>query len=634
MANELSPDSQIHCRTNHVNPARDVFSVDVILESYFQPLAPAFDQPCSSGSALLFQSLSGPRVSTPTKLCLKLLLPARSGYVSRSDMLQFRMTSSSLKPLIFSFLGPRQQVKSVPLVAPESLQPEALFDLALGILIPLNQTNSDDSLQLLLQSLESELEHRLAIPWLLPDPIAYQRVALLGGLPETHSLASVQAMGIGLIILDQPGNCFEDPSGPLAHLREEFVPFDMNEDGHVAQRLVDALRDKSIAGIHTRYDIHHANVAEASKLLGLPGSPPESYRIATDKYAARMMELDQNSAFCATDPGELRNKIAAMELHYPLVVKPTSGRNSWSVLRVDSEVELLEAARLAYSRVICIRNGQPVHPKIMVEPYIDGPEFDVNLVLWNGELLSFEVSDNFPCAGDLFDGQSAGFTHTSHAKDFQETLFVFPSALVAEEQRVLADSLHKSVLRLGFRCGVFHVEARLCDSQMEYRVQDSTYDLHMRRDASTHNGARTFLIEVNPRPPGYGAACATAWTFGIDYWALHVLRCIGDEKRFRAFSKPIVRDLSHAMALTYIMPNKGGVLKSCDSAVELAARRPDLMSAVPFVAHSIRQGEYVRPPDAPDFQYLSKLLVESHKGRLHLLELVRDIRGQWRFDID
>lgn len=36
----------------------------------------------------------------------------------------------------------------------------------------------------------------------------------------------------------------------------------------------------------------------------------------------------------------------------------------------------------------------------MIEPYIDGPEVDANLVLLDGEVIFFEVTDDFPKPGD------------------------------------------------------------------------------------------------------------------------------------------------------------------------------------------------------------------------------------------
>jgi hypothetical protein len=37
---------------------------------------------------------------------------------------------------------------------------------------------------------------------------------------------------------------------------------------------------------------------------------------------------------------------------------------------------------------------------ILIEPYINGPEVDVKIGLWDGELAWAEVCDDFPYAGD------------------------------------------------------------------------------------------------------------------------------------------------------------------------------------------------------------------------------------------
>lgn len=59
-----------------------------------------------------------------------------------------------------------------------------------------------------------------------------------------------------------------------------------------------------------------------------------------------------------------------------------------------------------------------------METYVDGPEADANFLLWDGEIQSFEVVDNFPCSADL-PGSSFSIAN------FQELEMLYPSNLVA-----------------------------------------------------------------------------------------------------------------------------------------------------------------------------------------------------------
>ncbi|RMD41939.1 hypothetical protein DV735_g3158, partial [Chaetothyriales sp. CBS 134920] len=617
------------CSVNAQDDDLQVFTVDLIIRGY-KPRAGSVATETENACRLLESTLLVERGGNLPVTAVKLLLPSKDGYVSRSDMVAFRLRGLAVD--IHSFLTPRQFVKAV---GSDGLTPNAATQDAIGALISKDSFRSSEDALIHLKQLELELKRRLALPWLLPDPIPYKRVALVGGLEEPESLASVKAMGIGLLILDQPGNIFEDDEGRFAHLREEFIPFNMSPDKHAPQRIVDAVRDKNIDGIHTRYDIHHTNVAKANRILGLPTSDPEAYAIATNKFAARSLEPDKNGAFRVKDVEELKARLSTLSLEYPLIVKPTTGRNSWGVLRCDNEEELIEAAGVAHGRVIGLtEDGDEIHSEVMIEPYVDGPEFDVDVVLWDGKLLFYEVSDNFPCAGDIpSDPNSTQQKEETH-RDFQETLFVYPSILVEDEQQILVKSLHETVLRLGLRSGVFHIEARVKNSKMEYSVRDGWLDLHLKESLTGQESPSCFLIETNARPPGYLSLLRAGWQYGLDYWALHVLRCLNDEKRFLAFAVPRPRDPEHVCALHFILPENGGILKSPDPGPELAKRDPELMKSIPLYYNEFEIGQYVPPSVSTNFLFMTRMAVESRKGRDGLLRIIRNIKEEWTFVIE
>jgi len=59
--------------------------------------------------------------------------------------------------------------------------------------------------------------------------------------------------------------------------------------------------------------------------------------------------------------------------------------------------ELVEAVRRAAERHT---DAVTTTSAVVVEPYVDGPEMDANIILMNGEVLFFDVSDDFPSKGD------------------------------------------------------------------------------------------------------------------------------------------------------------------------------------------------------------------------------------------
>lgn len=563
------------------------------------------------------------------RLGIKIILPACEGYVSRSDMIEFRFFGCKSVELASGFVAPRQRVPAFKVEKEESpvCQLQAIFNSAVGAILvdPAQEVHIEHALE----NLELEITNRLSIQWLLPDPIPYKRVAIVGCLFENLSYETIKAMGIGLVVLDQPGHYLEDPSGPWAYLREAFCPIDLNPDAALPERIVDALQGQHIDGLHTRFDIFHAKVALAANLLGLPASPPSAFAIATDKYVARMLEADHNSALCVTDAEELQQRLRStknpLKVDYPVVIKPCTGRTSWCVVRADTEAEMLAAVAKARSRVIGYEAGKPIQSLVMVEPYIDGPEIDVNMALWDGEVLFSDVSDNFPVAGDM--------STPSNHNDFQETMFVYPSILPQSEQELAVSCLRDSILRMGFRTGLFHTEARIRNSSMAYTDRSGITDLESTASPPSTKPS-IFMLEVNPRPAGYYGLQALTWTYGVDYYAMHVLRCIEDERRFRALAVPFANGPQHSSALVLIMPEKGGILTSPDPTEELRRSRPDLMECIPLYNNIFSRGQYVTPPDAVNMTYMATVVVNTRKGRKDLLKKTEQIRKEWHVTIE
>ena len=565
----------------------------------------------------------------PDCMGIKVILPACDGHVSRSDMIELRFFGCELVQLACGFVAPRQYVSAFKYEKEQSpaSQLQSVLDSAIGAI--LLKPSSERLVEHALEELELEVKNRLSLQWLLPEPISYKRVAIVGCLPENMSYEGIKAMGIGLVVLDQPGHYLEDPDGPLAYLREAFCPIDLNPDAGLTQRIVDALKGQHVDGLSTRFDVFHTKVAKAAEAMGLPASPPSAYAIATDKYAARALEPDSNSAVCVTSGEEWRQRIHSREhrLHveYPLVGKPCTGRTSLCVTRTETEADTILAIDKARSRVIRHEDGKPIYSSIMVEPYIDGPEVDVNFAFWDGEVLFSDVSDNWPCAGDA--------TGTPGQNDFQETMFVYPSVLPQSEQHMITISLRDSLLRMGFRTGCFHAEGRVRNSSMDFAKRNGTLDL-LPKPIPPSAKSSAFMIEVNPRPPGYFGLHASLWTFGVDYYALHVLHCIANEQRYRSLATPFLNGAQHTSALLLIMPERGGILKSPDPTIELGQKRPDLMECIPLYNNIFKQGQRVTSPDAVDMTYMATAVVSSRKGREDLLKKADEIRANWHVEIE
>ncbi|GMF74633.1 hypothetical protein BDV35DRAFT_357021 [Aspergillus flavus] len=641
-------DSRQYSFTWQINTApnpSEIYSVDLaIMPSLFptsHQVLPTFTWPKarrqglqlgetqSDIRAFIDQALRDHDSTSSGPIPIKLILPKASGYVAQSNIIQTRFYGCGHVKSVAGFLQPGEYVEAfaAPTTGKVTLILE-LYDLLTTAIGAIESTTPDsNSLRHILNSLEHEVQNRLCIHFLMSEPVQRKRVGLVQCLDYRMSLELLQHLNIDLVVFDEPGTCMEDSNGPLTHLRVSFHTIDLNPDDGFVQRLYIAARGLHLDGLTTRFDAILEKVARVAELLELPTSSPSALAIATDKYLTRISEPGsdqmQHKIICVKNKQELEERlndpVKPLRVLYPVVVKPTNGWGSYGVAKAVNETELLEAVEWAAGSIIGFVNSE-----VMIEPYCDGPEIDLNLALWDGEVTFAEVCDNAPTAGDLDVVTGSG------KKDFQEGLFMYPTKLPESEQTMVCEYIRECILRMGFRSGVFHCEARVRDSSMHYVRDSQSAIIDLEPNPSTiGRQASVFLLEINARAPGYIGLYASGRTYGVDLWALHVLHCIGDEARFRALSRSFTSGAQHNGAVLLIMPGNWGILRSHDPRPRLQSEQPELAAAVPLCLNYFSVGQEVTPPDDTENCFTSVLLVESKAGRADLMKLVEKARVEW-----
>jgi carnosine synthase len=138
-------------------------------------------------------------------------------------------------------------------------------------------------------------------------------------------------------------------------------------------------------------------------------------------------------------------RAAVEHVGFPAVIKPVFGAEALGCLRVDDLPSLEEG----YARVSALvtpelnrifEQGQD----LMLVEYLDGPEFDVDIVLSHGECVFSAISENWP----------------TEEPYFVETGMHSPSAHPIERQEAMVDLCVRTAFALGFRDGVLHAEAK------------------------------------------------------------------------------------------------------------------------------------------------------------------------------
>ncbi|KAL4721752.1 hypothetical protein ACLX1H_011246 [Fusarium chlamydosporum] len=425
---------------------------------------------------------------------IQVLLVPNDGYLCRRDILKLRMIHSDFVDLVVPF-----SLEGNPY--PAATQPQtnllSLLQSSPGALICKRSIQSAHGLGAF-DLLAGEVNERLSFNWVLPNKPPELTVAVVGGRPLFDSTAerygsegpfdAARALGITVVVLDRPGHFMEGPK--YSHLRDDFIAVDMTSDDSLAERLAAAVKDRKIDGIITFSDECVIATAKAADILNLETEPVESIITAHYKDATRkVLDTPNVQSLRLESAADLKDEEVSQTLEdfkYPLVVKPCRGAASRGVKKVQNHQGLRKAINQ-------LENDNLARYGILVETYISGPEVDANIALWDGELIFIEITDDFPCAADASD---ATFTDS-----FGETVMVSPTLLHQKEQEILKSSLHQTLVKLGFRNGVFHVEARVQNSRMQYKNIDGIVDL-ADTDVLPLGDPEVYLIEVNARAPG------------------------------------------------------------------------------------------------------------------------------------
>ena len=591
---------------------------------------------------------------------LKLILPVEGGYVVRSDYLEQRLYGCPNAQLVEGFVAPREclgkpQLSSAGLQSFSDILASAAGGIVLGDAKPkLASTALEDfsaipasaaggisltsatgkSQSLLLSELEEELVGRYSLPWLIPEPIPERTIAILGHrslFMMERWIRGGHALGCKVLVFGQRGSWFEEPQ--YKGLVEGFLPIDMTVDQGFSRRILDALRESGhqIDGITTTIDVYFDAAAKVSMELGLHTSPIESLAMAQDKYATRTRFGNSTPlTLLVTDVDDLREKLGTLTspVTYPIIVKPSKGWSSEGVFKVTTESEMFTAV----SKLVTFQPGV----KIIVETYVDGPEVDANFLLWDGEIYFFEVVDDFPCSADL---PGSAFA----TANFQELEMVYPSNLIASEAEMLKTQIHQFLIDSGFRNGIFHVEARIQDSAMEYRAVDGVVDLVPKNHPPPPTEKpQVFILEVNVRCPGWMVIWATCYTYGVDYAAAQMLAALGDGTRFKILSQPFAFGAQASVESIFVPSPRGGTIPSqaqsfCE---ELRDRRPDLLRKEESGVEAVRiqtmqfPGDQIPDPSSGILSFVASFNLASRKeDRREMLRLGQEIRKEVRIDI-
>lgn len=283
-------------------------------------------------------------------------------------------------------------------------------------------------------------------------------------------------------------------------LYDDLLVADIRDAESIYQAIVNSPYHGQFDALIPATDYASAVTAEAGERLGIHGTSFVAASNARNKDLARQAFLRDNvpSAKFAVVRDSEEAVIAAARIGYPVVLKPTNAASSQSVYFVENESVLREAFREIIDFKTTYMDFK-VREEYLIEEYLTGPEFSVEIFLSQGEIAFAEITEK----------------HTSDLPYFVETLHVFPSSIYQEQRDQIIDVAKQAVLSIGIQNGPTHVELKY-----------------------TQDGPK--IIEVNGRPGGDNITSdLIVNAYGINIFKETILKYLAqpldiDKKKYQA----------------------------------------------------------------------------------------------------
>jgi len=205
--------------------------------------------------------------------------------------------------------------------------------------------------------------------------------------------------------------------------------------------------DIKIDGVVTFYEDAVLLVSKIVDRFRFKGIPYKTADLVRNKYKFRN--------FCASHklpaPNFARiSKVSDLEtvkntLKFPIVLKPSYGASSAFVLKVDEPNELVDVYNYIKKNISQkIESALDNSLVLIAEEYIDGDEVDINLLIQNGRIKFYNITDNYK----------------TYEPYFIETGMAEPSALPEDKQRSLINMVEEVLDLLNIQDACIQFEAK------------------------------------------------------------------------------------------------------------------------------------------------------------------------------
>jgi biotin carboxylase len=224
------------------------------------------------------------------------------------------------------------------------------------------------------------------------------------------------------------------------YFADYFYPISITEKEKILEI---ALKIKPDGVISIASDLAAITVNYLANELDLIGNSLNCTNITTNKYLMRDV-LSKNNLPCPNFYLVENKNIPKVELDYPLIVKPTDRSGSRGVTKVANKPDLNSAISRAIS--------ESFNKKAIVEEFIEGKEYSIEMISWNGEHHFLQTTEK----------------KTSGAPYFVEKEQHQPADITKEVLNEIICITKKALTALDVKFGASHSEFIITDDNKIY----------------------------------------------------------------------------------------------------------------------------------------------------------------------
>jgi biotin carboxylase len=270
-----------------------------------------------------------------------------------------------------------------------------------------------------------------------------KQILILGaGLMQRPAIESAKQLGFFTNVIDA------NPNAVAVSDADRFEKIDLKDRDAVRDFALSFKTSGGLDAVFTAGTDFSASVSYAAEACGLPSHSFDAALNASDKirmrgcfkkhgvpspvfYEVDLREPDVNS------PGALETAVKNNAFPFPLVVKPVDNMGARGCRLARDEHEFRAALKLAAASS---RSG-----RVIVEEYMDGLEFSVDALVYNGTLTITGFADR----------------HIFYPPYFIEMGHTLPSACSRADFEALIAVFAKGVSTLGLTCGAAKGDLKL-----------------------------------------------------------------------------------------------------------------------------------------------------------------------------